>query len=140
MEVRDNGEEDIVSFLPHGRAFVVHKIEEFEQKILPRYFPNQKRWGSFARQLQLYGFSRVREGQDAGAYYHELFLDGIPSLCRYMYRVRAPTGLDGRRYKLADGEDPNFYRMRSIKDSREEAKRVQSVQPSTGYSHAIHVR
>ena len=30
--------EYIVSWMPHGRAFKVHKGNEFESKIMPRYF------------------------------------------------------------------------------------------------------
>jgi len=114
QKVREQGQEHIVSFLPHGRAFKVHKMDRFIAEILPVHFHGQKRWCSFIRQCQLYGFIRVTTGQDAGAYYHELFLDGHPNLCRYMKRVGAPKGLDRRRYKLPSGSDPDFYRMKSL--------------------------
>lgn len=50
----------ILSFLPHGRAFRVHKIREFEEQILPNFFTCSK-WGSFTRQLQLVSPSMLND-------------------------------------------------------------------------------
>jgi len=43
-----NDEEKIVSFLPHGRAFIVHNISTFEEDIMPRYFSHRV-WKTFRR-------------------------------------------------------------------------------------------
>ena len=43
-----NNEENIVSFLPHGRAFAVHNIPMFEEEIMPRYFSHRV-WKTFRR-------------------------------------------------------------------------------------------
>jgi hypothetical protein len=37
-EVGDSQESRIVSFLPHGRAFMVHDVDAFVKTVLPRYF------------------------------------------------------------------------------------------------------
>jgi hypothetical protein len=38
LQLTDNeGQADIISWQPHGRAFLVHKVKEFEEIILPRY-------------------------------------------------------------------------------------------------------
>jgi len=110
-EIEQSGESDIISFLPHGRAFAVHNMKKFLEVILPRYFREQTKWSSFSRQLNLYGFSRISSGPDSGAYYHELFLKGRPNLCHYMRRVGAPTGVDRRRFKVPEGDDPDFNSM-----------------------------
>lgn len=47
------GKESIVSFLPHGRAFMVYDVDQFVKEILPTYFGGQSKWGSFSRQLNL---------------------------------------------------------------------------------------
>jgi len=119
QEVHDNGEDSIVSWLPHGRAFRVHKRFDFEEKVLPKYFTGQTKWGSFCRQCQLYGFLRIASGPDAGAYYHELFLRGHPNLCRYMKRVGAEkredeSGDRRRTQPPGSSDDPDFYSMRSL--------------------------
>ncbi|OEU20893.1 hypothetical protein FRACYDRAFT_155230, partial [Fragilariopsis cylindrus CCMP1102] len=74
-----------VSWLSHGRAFLVRRPTEFTSKIMPRYF-RQTKLTSFQRQLNLYGFRRLTQGADSGAYYHELFLKGRPQLCLRMQR------------------------------------------------------
>lgn len=58
------------SWLPHGRAFLVHKPDEFKD-LLPRFFKLSK-IPSFQRQLNLYGFNRLTRISDRGAYYHEV--------------------------------------------------------------------
>jgi hypothetical protein len=35
-QIEAEGRADIVSWQPHGRAFLVHKINEFEKEVLPR--------------------------------------------------------------------------------------------------------
>jgi HSF-type DNA-binding len=76
-----------------------------------RYF-RQSKLTSFQRQLNLYGFQRLTRGADAGAYYCELFLRGMPFLCKKMTR----TKVKGTRYKAASSPDqePNFYTMRPV--------------------------
>jgi hypothetical protein len=51
----------IASFLPHGRAFAIHKPRDFVKTIMPRYF-RMSRFSSFQRQLNLYEFERITEG------------------------------------------------------------------------------
>jgi hypothetical protein len=66
----------IVSWAPHGRAFVVRRTKEFETEVLPHYF-KQTKYKSFQRQLNLYGFHRITHNEaDRGGYHHALFLRG----------------------------------------------------------------
>ena len=62
----------VISFSPHGRAFQVHNIKKFCDETAPQYFQRLGQWKSFTRQLNLYGFTRIPHGADAGAYFHEL--------------------------------------------------------------------
>jgi hypothetical protein len=86
-EVSKEGLDHIVSWQPHGRCFVVHKAKEFVTTVMPKYF-RQTKLTSFQRQLNLYGFCRLTSGKDRGGYYHELFLNGRPFLCKRMMRTR----------------------------------------------------
>jgi len=80
----------IVSWLPHGRAFIVRKPKEFSQKIMHRYF-RQTKITSFQRQLNLYGFRRLTQGPDTGAYYHEVRREVVDDVhfiwCRGVYYI-----------------------------------------------------
>lgn len=70
----------------------------------------QTRFGSFQRQLNLYGFFRMsRKNNDHGCHYHELFLKGRPDLCRRMARVKSIDS-QVKRNRV----EPDFSRMRPI--------------------------
>lgn len=54
------------------------------------YTFEKTRFGSFQRQLNLYGFFRMsRRSKDRGAYYHELFLRGRADLSYHITRVKS---------------------------------------------------
>lgn len=98
----------IVGWLPHGRAFLVRKPKEFTRDIMPKYF-RQTKLTSFQRQLNLYGFRRITQGTDAGAYYHELFLRGRPQLCLRMVRQKVKG--TGHKQPADAQTEPNFYAL-----------------------------
>jgi hypothetical protein len=103
---KQEGLEHIVSWQPHGRAFMVRNPSEFVEKILPRFF-SQTKYPSFQRQLNLYGFSRFAHGRDKGAYHHPCFVRGKRSLVRGMIR-RKIKGTKVRR-TMRPSEEPDFY-------------------------------
>jgi hypothetical protein len=51
-DAEKEGNEDILSFYPHGRSFGIHKQDRFVSEILPRYV-KQSQMSSFQRQLNL---------------------------------------------------------------------------------------
>ena len=63
--------DDIVSWLPHGRAWRVDQRAAFEEQVLPLYFRHGK-YSSFMRQVNGWGFQRINQGPDYGGYYHEV--------------------------------------------------------------------
>lgn len=113
QEVEENGKGDIVGFLPHGRAFAIHDPQRFCKDVMPNYF-KQSRLSSFQRQLNLYGFTRITSGPDAGAYYHELFLKGRPALAIHMRRVGVASATSIQRSIRPTGHSPDFYSMAAV--------------------------
>ncbi|CAB9510741.1 Heat stress transcription factor [Seminavis robusta] len=117
-EVAAEGKDDVISFFSHGRAFAVHDPDRFTSEVMPKYF-KQSRLSSFQRQLNLYGFTRITSGPDAGGYYHELFLKGRPSLAVHMRRVGLPQGEDRRKMRAKNMKsEPNFYAMGSVMEAK----------------------
>lgn len=99
--VEENGDSSIVSWLPDGIAFKVHKPDSFVEKIMKRFF-NQTKYKSFQRQLNLWGFERnSKECLEKGAYYHPLFRRGRRDLCQEMGRqkIKCPTPKDKKMMK-----------------------------------------
>mmetsp|Transcript_26552 Transcript_26552/g.72965 ORF Transcript_26552/g.72965 Transcript_26552/m.72965 type:complete len:409 (+) Transcript_26552:319-1545(+) len=105
----NEGYGDIVSWQPHGRSFVVHKPQEFQDIVLPKYYKLTK-LSSFQRQLNLYGFQRLTLGRDRGSYYHELFLRKKTFLARNMQRVQVKG--TGVRARSNPDQEPNFWTMK----------------------------
>jgi len=122
------GHGDVVSWQPHGRCFVVHKPQEFQEVVLPMYFKLTK-LSSFQRQLNLYGFQRLTLGRDRGGYYHELFLRKKAFLARGMQRVQVKG--TGVRARSNPDQEPNFWTMQWC-DSRVPATTVSSDDESQG--------
>jgi len=97
---------DIISWMPHGRSWKVHKPREFEVKVVPAYFEHSK-LSSFVRQANGWAFRRmVGKGPDRNSYYHEMFLRGQPHLVKLMKR---PTTMS--RAQPNPDIEPNFYRI-----------------------------
>lgn len=101
----------VVSWLPHGRAFIVRQPKVFTSTTMPLYF-RQSKLTSFQRQLNLYGFRRITQGADAGAYYHEKFLRGRPQLSMRMNRQKVKG--TGHKQPTDAQSEPNFYGMPTL--------------------------
>ena len=109
MEVLDREDmTEIITWLPHGRAFIVKDAQQLKEIVLPRFF-KQSKFMSFTRQLNLWGYKRITKHRDAGAYYHELFLRGRPNLTMFMRRQK----IKGIGIKLTPNPEtePNFYKI-----------------------------
>lgn len=93
MDILDKDEEhgEIISWLPHGRGFMIYNKKIFETKIMPKYFPTNSKFTSFNRKLNRWGFARVTRGPEMGAYYHKFFKRGEVHLCMSMSCQR-PSG------------------------------------------------
>jgi len=57
--------EEIISWLPHGNGFIIHKKKTFATDVLPKYFKASK-FTSFTRKLNRWGFTRVPRGPETG--------------------------------------------------------------------------
>ena len=110
-EIEDLGYGHIISWQPHGRAFIIRDRFLFQRDIMPKYFPKSTKITSIQRQFNLYGFETLsREGPDKGAYYHEAFLRGRPDITScFMVRKR----VKGTGHKACSNPDaePDLYAM-----------------------------
>mmetsp|Transcript_15118 Transcript_15118/g.17609 ORF Transcript_15118/g.17609 Transcript_15118/m.17609 type:complete len:296 (-) Transcript_15118:265-1152(-) len=79
--------EMLIQWSDSGQAFRIVDIEFFSTLILPKYFRTSK-FSSFQRNLNLYGFSKVRRGPDSDMYAHPSFLKGRPDLLSQLKKCR----------------------------------------------------
>ena len=92
-----------ISWMPHGRSFKIHVPVMFETQVCPKYF-DHKRYSSFLRELNNYGFKHISKGSDRNSYYNEFMLRDRPHLCQYM-----PKRKDARRLVADPANEPHFY-------------------------------
>lgn len=119
-----SGQESIISWLPSGKAFKIHKPKEFADAIMPQYF-NQTKYRSFQRQLYIYGFDRVKDksSDDYGAYFHELFIRGASDLCLDMQRKKIKgTGLSNEERR----KKASLLRANSKQSSNKKSSKTQT--------------
>lgn len=127
-DIEEDSLSHIVSWMPHGRCFVVHNQKLFVEKILGCWF-RQSKIASFQRQLNIYGFQRLTTGPDKNGYYHELFLRGKPGLAARIQRQKL-KGTKTRRAASPESE-PNFYTMQPMPASRNASFPKPAIAPFT---------
>ena len=85
---------DIISWMPHGRSFVIMRPDVFSDRVLPSYFPSSDirsgtKYPSFTRKLNRWGFRQASRGPDTGAFHHPLFRRDQIRLCLDMVCQRS---------------------------------------------------
>ena len=68
---------EIISWTESGRSFAIFNLTELSSKVLPKYFKH-KNAASFIRQLNMYGFHKMRDTGEVLVYSHPDFLQGYP--------------------------------------------------------------
>jgi len=85
MEIlADASNTDSISWLPHGKAFVIRNRKTFSSVVLPKYFRKTK-YTSFTRKLNRWNFARITKGPEQGSYFHKYFQRDNEFLCTQMY-------------------------------------------------------
>ncbi|KAL7532069.1 hypothetical protein ACHAXR_004409 [Thalassiosira sp. AJA248-18] len=108
-----------VSWLPHGRAFIVKDKELFIAKVLLRFFKATK-MRSFQRQLNLWCFHRIHTGPDAGAWWHESFVRGRPQDLTRIVRIQLKGNTS------SEPVVPNYYEEVPTNCETDDARKCKS--------------
>mmetsp|Transcript_24436 Transcript_24436/g.34103 ORF Transcript_24436/g.34103 Transcript_24436/m.34103 type:complete len:352 (-) Transcript_24436:136-1191(-) len=93
----DRCEQDIATWSNNGDSFVVKDVNQFAESVLPQYFKHSN-FSSFARQLNFYGFRKVKAEPILTAdfdartacyvrFYHEKFQKNRPDLLAQIKRA-----------------------------------------------------
>ncbi|CAD8115458.1 unnamed protein product [Paramecium sonneborni] len=75
-EIIDNpSNQDVISWNEEGNGFIVKKVNEFSDVILPKSFKHSN-FASFVRQLNMYDFHKTRHDNYENEFKHKLFQRG----------------------------------------------------------------
>lgn len=114
MEILKGPYSDVISWLPHGRSFIIIRPDVFSEQVLPQFFPStdsrsSTKYSSFTRKLNRWGFRQATRGPDTGAFHHPFFRRDEPDLCLDMTCQKSrkrQVGLS-ERSKKSTGSTPS---------------------------------
>mmetsp|Transcript_34503 Transcript_34503/g.52141 ORF Transcript_34503/g.52141 Transcript_34503/m.52141 type:complete len:323 (+) Transcript_34503:185-1153(+) len=109
MEILSNEENsDIITWLDHGKGFVIIQKKRFVLEVMPKFF-KQSKYTSFTRKLNRWGFTRVSRGPEMGAYYHRLFQRNNLRLCLQMACQPSKSSSPTARKQSHQSMNPSIY-------------------------------
>lgn len=150
MEVLQSGENsDSISWLPHGRSFLIVSPEKFTNEVVPKYFGREIMYASFTRKLFRYGFRQIAKGPDAESFIHINFRRDHPQFARAITALQKAECRDGCPALHGGINDESLARHEANERAmyaREEAARTvvktnavmsaSTVPPAAGYGAA----
>jgi len=138
MQILDESElTHVISWLPHGRSFVIIRPDVFSEKVLPRYFPStdsrsSTKYPSFTRKLNRWGFRQATRGPDTGAFHHPLFQRDDPKLCLDMVCQKSrKQSASSKASKRKESPLPSIQKMTSTHLLNKNAVTTNGVIPLT---------
>jgi len=84
---------DLISWSPNGKSFIIRNQAKFAKDVLPLYFKHNN-MASFIRQLNMYGFRKITHIENTGLkiendeieFYHAYFVKGQENMLEYIKR------------------------------------------------------
>eukprot|EP00826_Nyctotherus_ovalis_P030929 TRINITY_DN2469_c0_g1_i6.p1 TRINITY_DN2469_c0_g1~~TRINITY_DN2469_c0_g1_i6.p1 ORF type:complete len:347 (+),score=109.93 TRINITY_DN2469_c0_g1_i6:170-1210(+) len=131
----------IICWNENGTGFVVKKVNDFTDKVLPNYFKH-KNFASFVRQLNMYGFHKMKGDN---CFSHSLFCRGMKHLIKNIKRKTGSTEegqvkkdatdkllstlneLNERLIKLESKEDDYEKLMKDYKEIKDRNKQLEQM-------------
>jgi hypothetical protein len=124
--------EPVIQWSESGQAFRIIDTDKFSNDVLPKYFRTSK-FSSFQRNLNLYGFSKVRKGPDTDMYAHPSFLQGHPELLSLLKKCKHGSTSDK---KVKDNVVIDHFTAKAVTQERVIEK---SVNQQLVDSNAFHL-
>lgn len=128
MSILDSNEHnEIISWLPHGRGFIIRDKRRLADEVLPKYFKESK-YTSFTRRLNRWNFTIQTHGHKEASYFHPMFIRGDPQRSLEMH----PTPQASNKARESRYIDVH---VNDSKRSNANASLVMAMSnPSAGYS------
>jgi hypothetical protein len=126
--LNDEDHVGIISWLPHGRGFMICKKKLFEKDVMPKFFSKHSKYTSFTRKLNRWGFVRVTRGPEMGAYYNKLFHRDNSILCLQMTCNR-PNGMGlGQEFALSHARPASHIQQLCLSQAAQIQIQIQRAQ------------
>lgn len=103
----ENDFHHLISWQPDGNSFIIKKVNEFSEIVLPKYFKHSN-IQSYIRQLNMYGFSKTRHDSNHHEFTHKLFQRGRRDLLPFIRRKTQNSATSSAAVAGGKGGAPNF--------------------------------
>ena len=111
--LEESHHEDIIQWIPNGKAFRILDKERFTKELLPFYF-KKTQYASFARKLSRWKFARISRGAFVGAFYNEFFQRDYKDLTNLMECTSSTKKSESHSYLLQSSSSlPSSYSGRT---------------------------
>ena len=102
--------ENTISWSDNGNSFTIKDVVDLEKTILPKYFKHDK-LASFIRQLNMYGFTKLRNKNKNKVFIHEFFKKGREDLLHKIKRKNPEASIipDNNLETLVSEHNQNKY-------------------------------
>lgn len=108
---QSDSQDKLIEWSHSGKAFRISDVSRFSNEILSKYFRTSK-FSSFQRNLNLYGFSKVRHGVDTDMYAHPSFLRGRSDLLSQLKKCKnsssSSSSSQSKKQVLPPGVEPRL--------------------------------
>lgn len=84
------GKKKVISWSKDGKSFFISDVNDFSNSVLPKYF-RTKKFSSFQRNLNLYGFTKVRRGPGTNIHAHAWFIKDQPESLLQLRKITAAS-------------------------------------------------
>lgn len=132
---------DVISWLPHGRSFVVIRPDLLADRVLATYFAGDPRsstkYPSFTRKLNRWGFRQATRGADTGAFHHPLFQRDSPDLCLEMVCQKSRKSKGSKSAEDKKVDEPSSS---SLPPKKRKMQASFKEVPSTSEASHMHTR
>lgn len=106
MSILDSNEHaDIISWLPHGRGFIIRDKRRLADEVLPKYFKESK-YTSFTRRLNRWNFTIQTHGHKEASYFHPMFIRGDPQRSLEMHPTPQSSNKARESRYIDDAKNP----------------------------------
>ncbi|CAJ1946239.1 unnamed protein product [Cylindrotheca closterium] len=119
-----NNLEDIICWSGDGKGFHVLDPNELMKRIAPLFFPNQARFRSFERMLNIWGFQRESAPRKTKSFWcNPNFQRHRSDLCRYMTRIENK----GTKKRIPTGPSSYGFVKTKVQNSQKQVRKLHSA-------------
>eukprot|EP00299_Pterocystis_sp_00344_P014173 c7004_g1_i1.p1 GENE.c7004_g1_i1~~c7004_g1_i1.p1 ORF type:complete len:443 (+),score=119.45 c7004_g1_i1:33-1361(+) len=129
--LEDPNTDDIIAWSPKGDTFIVFKPSEFANLVLPQFFKHSN-FQSFIRQLNLYGFHKLKQSANWNEFSHDMFKRGHKHLLKDIKRKIPASGKSKKDPAVVPKKHQFQQQQQLMEEPIREQQSLHKIPPAIG--------